>query len=141
MNIYSMFSQATHRAERLVVVMVHITGSTHYNLIPISVCIDLLITGYSSILYVGIAMVFVFSPYIFFYFQFNDFTAQHMSKPRCVPFFTEIPLLAKSTSFPFFHVFFFSFLLKMRNSITMSPIDMKLHNIWSKLGSRPQIFT
>ena len=52
------------------------------------------ITGYGSTLYIGIAMVFVFSPYIlkyssYFQFQvsstFNDFTAQHMSKLSCVP--------------------------------------------------------
>ena len=50
------------------------------------------ITGYGSTLYIGIAMVFVFSPYIWkftfcFQFQltFNDFTAQNMSKVICVP--------------------------------------------------------
>ena len=52
------------------------------------------ITGYGSTLYIGIAMVFVFSPYIWkftfcFQFQvnltFNDFIAQNMSKVICVP--------------------------------------------------------
>ena len=52
------------------------------------------ITGYGGTLYIGIAMVFVFSPYIwkfssYFQFQvirtFNDFTAQHMSKQSCMP--------------------------------------------------------
>ena len=52
------------------------------------------ITGYGSTLYIGIAMVFVFSPYIrkfssYFQFQvistFYDFTAQNMSKLSCVP--------------------------------------------------------
>ena len=52
------------------------------------------ITGYGSTLYIGIAMVFVLSPYIWkftfcFQFQvnltFNDFTAQNMSKVFCVP--------------------------------------------------------
>ena len=52
------------------------------------------ITGYGSTLYIGIAMVFVFSPYIWkftfcFQFQvnltFNDFTAQNMSKVISVP--------------------------------------------------------
>ena len=52
------------------------------------------ITGYGSTLYIGIAMVFVFSPYIWkftscFQFQvnltFNDLTAQNMSKVICVP--------------------------------------------------------
>ena len=52
-----------------------------------------IITGYGSTLYIGIAMVFVFSPYIwkfssYFQFQviltFNDFTAQHMSKQSCM---------------------------------------------------------
>ena len=52
------------------------------------------ITGYGSTLYIGIAMVFVFSPYIrkltsCFQFQvnftFNDFTAQIMLKIICVP--------------------------------------------------------
>ena len=52
------------------------------------------ITGYGSTLYIGIAMVFVFSPYIlkyssYFQFQvsltFNEFTAQYMSKISCVP--------------------------------------------------------
>ena len=52
------------------------------------------ITGYGSTLYIGIAMVFVFSPYIWkftfcFRFQvnltFNDFIAQTMSKVICVP--------------------------------------------------------
>ena len=47
------------------------------------------ITGYGSTLYIGIAMVFVFSAYIlkyssYFQFQvsltFNEFTAQYMSK-------------------------------------------------------------
>ena len=53
-----------------------------------------IITGYGSTLYIGIAMVFEFSPYIWkftscFQFQvnltFNDFTAQNMSKVICVP--------------------------------------------------------
>ena len=52
------------------------------------------ITGYGSTLYIGIAMVFVFFPYIWkftscFQFQvnltFNDLTAQNMSKVICVP--------------------------------------------------------
>ena len=52
------------------------------------------ITRYGSTLYIGIAMVFVFSPYIWkftfcFQFQvnltFNDFIAQNMSKVICVP--------------------------------------------------------
>ena len=52
------------------------------------------VTGYGSTLYIGIAMVFVFSPYIWkftscFQFQvnltFNDLTAQNMSKVICVP--------------------------------------------------------
>ena len=52
------------------------------------------ITGYGSTLYIGIAMVFVFSPYIWkftscFQFQvnltFNDVIAQDMSKVICVP--------------------------------------------------------
>ena len=52
------------------------------------------ITGYGSTLYIGIAMVFVFSPYIWkftfcFQFQvnltFNDFIAQNMSKLICAP--------------------------------------------------------
>ena len=52
------------------------------------------ITGYGSTLYIGIAMVFVFSPYIWkftscFQFQvnltFNDLTAQNLSKVICVP--------------------------------------------------------
>ena len=52
------------------------------------------ITGYGSTLYIGIAMVFVFSPYIWkftscFQFQvnltFNDLTAQNISKVICVP--------------------------------------------------------
>ena len=52
------------------------------------------ITGYGSTLYIGIAMVFVFSPYIWkftscFQFQvnltFNDFTVQNLSKVICVP--------------------------------------------------------
>ena len=52
------------------------------------------ITGYGSTLYIGIAMVFVFPPYIWkftscFQFQvnltFNDFTAQNVSKVICVP--------------------------------------------------------
>ena len=52
------------------------------------------ITGYGSTLYIGIAMVFVFSPYIrklasCFQFQVNfifyDFTAQIMLKIICVP--------------------------------------------------------
>ena len=52
------------------------------------------ITGYGSTLYIGIAMVFVFSPYIWkftscFQFQvnltFNDFTAQNISKVICIP--------------------------------------------------------
>ena len=52
------------------------------------------ITGYGSTLYIGIAMVFVFSPYIWkftscFQFQvnltFTDLTAQNMSKVICVP--------------------------------------------------------
>ena len=52
------------------------------------------ITGYGSTLYIGIAMVLVFSPYIWkftscFQFQvnltFNDLTAQNMSKVICVP--------------------------------------------------------
>ena len=51
------------------------------------------ITGYGSTLYIGIAMVFVFSPYIlkyssYFQFQvsltFNEFTAQY-TKISCVP--------------------------------------------------------
>ena len=54
----------------------------------------IIITGYGSTLYIGIAMVFVFSPYIWkftscFQFQvnltFNDLTAQNMSKVICVP--------------------------------------------------------
>ena len=54
----------------------------------------MIITGYGSTLYIGIAMVFVFSPYIWkftscFQFQvnliFNDLTAQNMSKVICVP--------------------------------------------------------
>ena len=53
-----------------------------------------IITGYGSTLYIGIAMFFVFSPYIWkfiscFQFQvnltFNDLTAQNMSKVICVP--------------------------------------------------------
>ena len=56
--------------------------------------LSLIITGYGSTLYIGIAMVFVFSPYICkftscFQFQvnltFNDVTAQNMSKVICVP--------------------------------------------------------
>ena len=52
------------------------------------------ITGYGSTLYIGIAMVFVFSPYIWKFtscFQFqvnltiNNLTAQNMSKVFCVP--------------------------------------------------------
>ena len=52
------------------------------------------ITGYGSTLYIGIAIVFVFSPYIWkftscFQFQvnltFNDLTAQNMSKVICAP--------------------------------------------------------
>ena len=55
---------------------------------------DLTITGYGSTLYIGIAMVFVYSPYIlkyssYFQFQvsltFNEFTEQYMSKISCVP--------------------------------------------------------
>ena len=63
------------------------------------------ITGYGSTLYIGIAMVFVFSPYIWkftscFQFQvnltFNDFTAQNMSKVICVPNVSlNYPFLAK----------------------------------------------
>ena len=54
----------------------------------------MVVTGYGSTLYIGIAMVFVFSPYNWkftscFQFQvnltFNDFTAQNMSKIICVP--------------------------------------------------------
>ena len=54
----------------------------------------MIITGYGSTLYIGIAMVFVFSPYIWkftscFQFQvnlaFNDLTAQNMSKVIGVP--------------------------------------------------------
>ena len=57
-------------------------------------CMCNIITGYGSTLYIGIAMVFVFSPYIWkftscFQFQanltFNDLTAQNMSKVICVP--------------------------------------------------------
>ena len=53
-----------------------------------------IITGYGSTLYIGIAMVFVYSPYIlkyssYFQFQvsltFNEFTEQYMSKISCVP--------------------------------------------------------
>ena len=53
-----------------------------------------LVIQYGSTVYIGIAMVFVFSPYIrkfssYFHFQvnltFNDFTAQNMSKVICVP--------------------------------------------------------
>ena len=60
----------------------------------ITACIPVYITGYGSTLYIGIAMVFVFSPYICkftscFQFQvnltFNDLTAQNMSKVICVP--------------------------------------------------------
>ena len=52
------------------------------------------ITGYGNTLYIGIAMVFVFSPYMWKFtpcFQFqvnltlNDFTAQNMSKVICIP--------------------------------------------------------
>ena len=52
-----------------------------------------LITGYGGTLYIGIAMVFVFSQYIrkfssYFQFQvistFYDFTAQNLSKLSCV---------------------------------------------------------
>ena len=63
------------------------------------------ITGYGSTLYIGIAMVFVFSPYIWkftscFQFQvnltFNDLTAQNMSKVICVPNISlNYPFLAK----------------------------------------------
>ena len=63
------------------------------------------ITGYGSTLYIGIAMVFVFSPYIWkftscFQFQvnltFNDLTAQNMSKVICVPNVSlNYPFLAK----------------------------------------------
>ena len=101
------------------------------------------ITGYDSTLHIGIAMVFVFSPYILkyssyfqFHVSFNDFIAQHMSKLSCVPnlslkFLAEI---ITKNSFPILSMFFFfSFLLKTRNSITVAPIDMKLH-IWSGLG-------
>ena len=59
------------------------------------------ITGYDSTLYIGIAMVFVISPYIrkftfCFKFQvnltFNDFTAQTMSKVVCVAiYFIKLP--------------------------------------------------
>ena len=48
----------------------------------------IIITGYGNTLYLGIVMVFVFSPYIqkfSSYFQFQDFTVQHMSKLSCVP--------------------------------------------------------
>ena len=57
-------------------------------------CMFAIITGYGSTLYIGIAMVFVFSPYIWkftfcFQFQvnltFNDFIAQNMSKVIGVP--------------------------------------------------------
>ena len=59
-----------------------ITAITVYNILY------RIITGYGSTLYIGIAMVFVFSPYIrkftsCFQFQvnltFNDLTAQNMS--------------------------------------------------------------
>ena len=52
-----------------------------------------IITQYGSTVYIGIAMVFVFSPYIrkfssYFQFQTNstsdDCTAQNMSKQNCV---------------------------------------------------------
>ena len=55
---------------------------------------EIIFTGYGSTLYIGIAMVFVFSPYIWkftscFQFQvnltFSDLTAQNMSKVICVP--------------------------------------------------------
>ena len=64
-----------------------------------------IITAYGSTLYIGIAMVFVFSPYIWkftscFQFQvnltFNDLTAQNMSKVICVPNISlNYPFLAK----------------------------------------------
>ena len=59
------------------------------------------ITGYGSTLYIGIAMVFEFSPYIRKFtscFQFqvnltiNDFTAQNMSKSNlCTKNFIKLP--------------------------------------------------
>ena len=50
------------------------------------------ITGYGSTLYIGIAMVFVFSPYVWklsrsllLISTFHNFTAQRMSKLSCMP--------------------------------------------------------
>ena len=114
------------------------------------------ITGYGSTLYIGIAMVFVFSPYIwkfssYFRFQliltFNDFKAQHMSTLSCMPnislkYHLWPKLYLKICIIFFFFFFFLS--LNSRNSITIVPTDIKL-DVWTRFGdsynivSGPQI--
>ena len=110
----------------------------------VSLCTAWYITGYGSTLYIGFAMVFVFSPYFTSCFQFqvnltfNDFTAQNMSQVICVPNISlNYHFLAKlkkqcnfsilSMVFFFFFFFFFFFLwLNSHNSITIVPLHMKL---------------
>ena len=81
-DIYNMFPDSSHSE------LVYMLKTTVF------IMGIIIITGYGSTLYIGIAMVFVFSPYIWkftscFQFQvnltFNDFTIQNMSKVICVP--------------------------------------------------------
>ena len=84
---------------------------------------SIIITVYSSTLYIGITMIFVFSPYIWkfsFYFHsltFNIFTA-HVTTKLYAKYFTKLPLMAKvitKYNFPilsmFFYIFFFFFFI------------------------------
>ena len=114
-------------------------SNTHHTSIPSpskSMTQALYITGYGSTLYYRIAMVFVFSPYIWkftscFQFQvnltFNDFTAQNMSKVICVPNISlNYHFLAKLLKKLFWAFCPWCSFLLLRNPITIVPLHTKL---------------
>ena len=83
----------------------------------------LFITGYGSTPYIGIAMVFVLSPYILkfssYFHMIHNFTAQRMSKLSCMSILAKYSFAILSMLFFFFFFFFFFFLLNSHNPITI----------------------
>ena len=103
--------------------------------------VDILIMLYHTVYNIGIAMVFVFPPYIreiqsFFQFQVNstsdDYTVyiEHVKTKLCINKIPlPLPIRAKHIFLilsMFFFFFFFFFSLNSRNSITVIPIHIKL---------------
>ena len=83
------------------------------------------ITGYSSILYIGIAMVFVFSPYIrkftsCFQFQVNlrFYSTECVKSDLCTKYFT--------TFWPFYFCILSMVFFLLLNSITIVPLHTTL---------------